>query len=90
VSLQLTQDQEDRIQAVVRTGAYSSPEEALDAALTTVEAVAADEFEGEPAELESLLAEGLASRELSEAEFWNSVDRETEILLQSAAKGRRT
>jgi hypothetical protein len=39
------------------------------------------DFEGTPEELEGLLIEGLASRELSEEEFWGSVEAQTNALL---------
>ncbi len=42
------------------------------------------DFEGDPIELEALLVEGLASPELTEAEFWSSVERETNALLREA------
>lgn len=87
--MQLTPEQEQRIQAVVRTGAYSSPEDALDAALASVETASAFEFEDDSGELDTLLAEGLASPKLTESEFWDSVDRETNQLLSSAKAGRR-
>jgi Arc/MetJ-type ribon-helix-helix transcriptional regulator len=71
--IQLTPEQEQRLQAVVNAGAYASAEEALDAALTVVEKTTAHNFEGTQQELEDLLTEGLASEELSEEEFWHSV-----------------
>ncbi len=63
MAIQLTPEQEQRIQAVVNTGTYPSTQEALDAA------VAAVEFSAAPArvlkrtqeELEALLLEGLNS-----------------------------
>ena len=33
-------------------------------------------FAGTPEELDTLLLEGLASKELSETEFWNSVNKQ--------------
>lgn len=81
MAIQLTLEQEHRIQAVVNAGAYASTEEALNAALAVVETAAARHFEGDTEELEGLLMEGLASKELSEEEFWNSVDRETSAVL---------
>lgn len=59
--VQLTPDQEHRIQAMVTTGAYASVEEALSAALAAVESAAAAPFEGSPEELQALLQEGLDS-----------------------------
>lgn len=74
----------------MNTGAYPSLQEALDAALTAVVIVAAPGFEGLPEELGSLLLEGLASRELSEEEFWDSVDRETNAMLAAYKPSLRT
>ena len=79
--MQLTAEQEQRIRAVVNSGAYTSAEEALDAALAAVETAATLEFEGTREELEGLLMEGLASKELSEEEFWDSVDCEASAML---------
>lgn len=79
--IQLTPEQERRVQAVVDSGAYSSAREAIDAALAAVEIVTAEGFEGGQVELESLLLEGLESRELSEEEFWDALDRRTTTVL---------
>jgi Arc/MetJ-type ribon-helix-helix transcriptional regulator len=46
MAIQLTPEQEQRIQAVVQAGAYRSAEEALDAAVAAVECVASAGFEG--------------------------------------------
>lgn len=83
MALQLTPEQEQRIQAVVDAGAYSSPEEALDAAVAAVEATAAPGFEGTQEELEALLREGLNSGELVEADegFWNRLRAETDQMV---------
>ncbi len=59
--VQLTPDQEHRIQAMVTAGAYASVEEALSAAVAAVETAAAVPFEGSPEELQALLQEGLDS-----------------------------
>ena len=67
MSLQLTPEQEQRIQTVVNAGAYRSAEEALDAAVAAVEVAAAPDFEGSQEELEKLLLEGLNSGEPVEA-----------------------
>jgi Arc/MetJ-type ribon-helix-helix transcriptional regulator len=40
VAIQLTPEQEQRIQAIVKAGAYPSAEEALDAAVAAVEIAA--------------------------------------------------
>lgn len=87
--IQLTPEQEQRIQAVVSAGAYSSPEEVLNAALAVVETAAAPGFAGTPEELDGLLMEGVASEELNEKEFWDSVDRETNALLANHKKSLR-
>lgn len=79
--IQLTPEQERRVQAVVESGAYASAREALDAALAAVESVTAQGFDGEQVELESLLLKGLESQELSEEEFWDSLDCKTSAML---------
>jgi len=38
-------------------------------------------FAGTQEELDALLAEGLASKELTEDEFWTSVDTQTDAML---------
>ena len=81
MAIQLTPEQEQRIQAIVSAGAYPSAQEALDAAVAAVEIVAAPGFEGSSEELGSLLLEGINSKELSEEEFWNSVDGDTNAML---------
>jgi Arc/MetJ-type ribon-helix-helix transcriptional regulator len=80
MAIQLTPDQEQRIQAVVNAGAYPSTEEALDAAVAAVEIAAAPGFEGNQEELEALLVEGLNSGEPIEADeaFWNRLRAETD------------
>ncbi len=83
--IQLTPEQEVRLQAVVNSGAYPS----VDAALTVVETATHPAFEGRQEEFEELIAEGISSGELSEEEFWNSVDRETDTML-AARKQRNT
>lgn len=84
--IQLSLEQEERLQSVVKTGAYASAEDALDAALASVETAATFAFEGD---LDALLDEGLASPELTEEEFWDSVNRETGSLLSSVKAGSR-
>lgn len=82
MAIQLTPDQERRIQAIVKAGAYPSAEEALDAAVAAVEIAAAPRFEGAPEELEALLLEGLDSGEAVEADeaYWNRLRAETDAL----------
>jgi len=89
MAIQLTAEQEQRLQAVVNAGAYASAEEALNAALSVVEKAAAHDFEATQEELEGLLMEGLASRELSEEEFWHSVDSQTNAMLATSKNGPR-
>ena len=81
--IQLTPEQEKRLQAVVKAGAYPSTEEALDAAVAAVESVAAPGFEGTEQELEELLTEGLASGEPVEADeaFWDRVRAKTDRMI---------
>lgn len=81
MSVLLTPEQEQRIQAVVSTGAYASTNDALEAAVIAIETAATPNFQGSRDELENLLKEGFASRELSEDQFWSSVDRETNAML---------
>jgi putative addiction module CopG family antidote len=81
MAIRLTPEQEQRIQAVVRRGAYRTADEVVDAALAAVEQRALPGFSGTPEELDALLAEGLASGALSEDEFWNSVNKQTDALL---------
>jgi Arc/MetJ-type ribon-helix-helix transcriptional regulator len=68
MAIQLTPEQEQRIQAVVRAGAYSSTTEALDAAVAAVETAAAPDFEGTQEELDEMLLEDLKSGNPIEAE----------------------
>jgi Arc/MetJ-type ribon-helix-helix transcriptional regulator len=88
MAIQLTPEQEHRLQAVVDAGVYPSAEEALNAALVVVEDAAAHDFEGTQEELENLLKDGLASEELSEGEFWHSVDSQTTAMLAASKSGR--
>lgn len=87
--IQLTPEQEKRILAVVNAGAFPSAEEALDAAVAAVEIAASHDFEGTREELEALLVEGVNSKEITEEEFWESVDRETKSLLAAEKSGSR-
>jgi putative addiction module CopG family antidote len=83
MSIQLTPEQERRVQAVVQAGAYPSAEEALDAAVAAMESVVTPGFEGTQEELEELLAEGLHSGEPVEADeaFWNRLRAKTDRML---------
>lgn len=46
-----------------------------------VETAAAVGFDGTSEELECLLVSGLEAPELSEADFWEAVDRETNLMI---------
>lgn len=81
MAIQLTPEQEQRIEAVKSRGAYESVEEVVEAALAAVEQRTIPGFAGTQEELDALLADGLTSKELSEAEFWSSVDKETDTFL---------
>jgi Arc/MetJ-type ribon-helix-helix transcriptional regulator len=81
MTIHLTPEQERRIKAVIHRGAYDSIEEVMDAALAAVEQRTVSGFQGTADELNTLLAEGLASRELTETEFWDSVNRQTDAML---------
>jgi Arc/MetJ-type ribon-helix-helix transcriptional regulator len=81
MKISLTPEQERRVQAVMNRGAYGSVEEVVEAALAAVEQRTLPGFAGTPDELDVLLAEGLASKELSEAEFWGSVSKQMDVLL---------
>jgi Arc/MetJ-type ribon-helix-helix transcriptional regulator len=79
--IRLTPEQEQRVQAVLSRGAYESVEEVVDAALAAVEQRTVPGFAGTPDELDAMLAEGLASKAVPEAEFWGSVNKQTDALL---------
>ena len=83
LSIHLTPEQEQRVQAVVGRGAYDSAEQVVDAALAAVEQRTLIGFVGKDDELNTLLTEGLASPELSEVDFWASVNAQTNSLLAS-------
>lgn len=80
--MQLTPEQERRIQSFVDSGLYS-PADVVDAALAVVEQQATPDFEGSQQELEELLLEGLNSGEPVEADeaFWNRLTVETDRMM---------
>ena len=84
MTINLTPEQERRLQAVLSRGAYESVEEVVDAALAAVEQRTLPGFAGMPDELDDLLAEGLASKELKDA-----VRRTVESLRQHPRVGAR-
>ena len=61
MTINLTPEQESRLQALLSRGAYTSVEEVVEAALTAVEQRTLPGFAGTPDELDALLMEGLAS-----------------------------
>jgi Arc/MetJ-type ribon-helix-helix transcriptional regulator len=89
MTIHLTPEQERRIQAVIRRGGYGSLEEVVEAALTAVEQRTVPGFAGTQEELDTLLAEGLASEQLGEDEFWSSVNRQTDAMLAEHKTGHR-
>jgi len=90
MAIQLTPEQERRVQDVISRGAYESVEEVVDAALAAVEQRTVPGFAGTQEELDALLAEGLASKELAEDEFWGSVNAQTNALLAEHKTGPRS
>ncbi|MGB2621109.1 MAG: hypothetical protein WA857_16080 [Candidatus Acidiferrum sp.] len=90
MKINLTPEQERRIQAVLSRGAYDSVEEVVEAAVTAVEQRTVPGFAGTPEELDILLAEGLASKQLTEDEFWTSVTKRTGALLSGQRTGPRS
>lgn len=78
--IQLTSEQEQRIRAVVESGSYANAEEAVEAAVSALEAVAADSSAGGPEQLEESILEGLRSPSLTEEDFWLAVESETDAV----------
>jgi hypothetical protein len=83
MAIQLTPEQEQRLQAIVKAGAYTTTEEALNAALAVVETAAEHGFEGTQEELEELLLEGLNSGQCEQVneDFWQRVTHKTDQIL---------
>ena len=90
MTIHLTPEREKRVQAVMGQGAYQSVEEVVDAGLAAVEQRLVPGFAGTQEELNALLAEGLASKELGEDEFWGSVSAQTDALLAEHKTCRRS
>ena len=90
MTIHLTPEQERRVQAVMGRGAYKSVEEMVDAALAAVEQRTMPGFAGTQEELDALLAEGLASKELAEDDFWGSLNTQTNALLAEHKTGPRS
>jgi hypothetical protein len=60
------------------------------AALTAVEQRTVPGFSGTQEELDTLLAEGLASKQLAEDKFWSSVGKQTDAMLAEHKSGPRS
>jgi Arc/MetJ-type ribon-helix-helix transcriptional regulator len=90
MTIHLTPEQEQRLHAVMGRGAYESVEEVVDAALAALDQRTVPDFAGTQEELDALLAEGLASKELAEDEFWGSVNARTDALLAEHKTGPRS
>jgi Arc/MetJ-type ribon-helix-helix transcriptional regulator len=90
MTIHLTPEQERRIRAVLSRGAYQSVEEVVEAALTAVEQRTVPGFAGTPEELDTLLAEGLASKQLTEDEVLSSVSKQTDALFAKHKTGPRS
>ena len=90
MTINLTPQQERRLQDVLKLGAYESVEEVVEAALAAVEQRAVPGFAGTQEELNALLAEGLASKELAENDFWAQLDRQTDAMLAEHRTGPRS
>jgi Arc/MetJ-type ribon-helix-helix transcriptional regulator len=81
MTVHLTAEQEQRIQAIIHSGAYETVQDVVDATIAGVEQRTMPGFDGTEAELETLLLAGMESPELSEDEFWGSVDHATDAML---------
>lgn len=81
MTIKLTPEQERRLEDVVRRGGYESVDEVVEAALIAFEQRLVPGFSGTPEELDALLADGMASRQITEDEFWKTVNRQTDIML---------
>jgi len=90
MAIHLTPEQERRVQAVVQRGAYQTVEEVVEAALAALEQRTVRGFKGTQEELDGLLAEGLASKELTEEAFWDSANSQTEAMLAEHKAVRRS
>jgi hypothetical protein len=79
MAIQLSPEQENRIQALVKGKYRDSPEKVLDAALAIVE-LKALRFEGTQEEFDALMIEGHNSGEGEEIndEFWDRLKAETD------------
>jgi len=90
MTIHLTPEQERRIQAVIRRGSYESVDEVVDAALAAVEQRTVPGLDGTEEEMEALLVDGMASKDLTEGEFWESVNKRTDAMLAERQSGRHS
>jgi len=81
MTVHLTREQEQRIEAIIHSGAYQTIEDVVEAALTAVEQRSVPGFDGTEEELEALLVAGVNSAEIPEEEFWASVDQTTDAMV---------
>jgi Arc/MetJ-type ribon-helix-helix transcriptional regulator len=89
-AIRLTREQARRIRSVMDRGAYDSIEEVVDAAVAAVEQRTVPGFSGSQEQLDHLLAEGLASEELTESEYWDSLSKQTAAILPAKKSSRRS
>ncbi len=80
--IQLSPEQEQRLEAIVARGAYATTQEALDAGVAAIEFASEPLPEDEREEIEALLLEGLESPTESEEEFWTALKAETDQMLK--------
>lgn len=90
MTIHLSPEQETRLQAVIQRGSYESVDEVVEAALAAVEQRTVPAFDGTADEIETLLAAGLDSKELTEDEFWESVNARTDAMLAEDQSGRQS
>ena len=88
--IQLSPEQEQRLEAVVARGAYATTQEALDAGVAAIEFASEPLPEDERQEIEALLLEGLESPVMSSEEFWAAVKADAaEIVTEHKASLRQ-
>ncbi len=86
--IQLTPEQEELLTRMVREGAFTTAEQALDVVIRRASELAEAEFQGSPQELEMLLIAGLESGASVSADeqFWLDLEAETNQLLTLSAE----
>jgi len=91
MAIQLSPEQESRIQSLVEKGFRESPAEVLDYLLRYAELEEIG-FEGTPEEFDALMLEGLNSGEGEEItdEFWNRIEAETDQMAAEHAARKQT